>query len=258
MKLSSRTIGDQCSNLVILHGLFGSGDNWQTHAKYLSQWFRVTLMDQRNHGHSEHDSAMNYDLMAQDVQETMQYLGIHKAHVLGHSMGGKTAMHLAQKFPEIIDHLMVIDMGVKAYPPHHGPIFNAIHAVDIENCPSRKEAETRIAPFIPDFSTQQFLLKNMYWIAEGKLAWRFNASVLEQSIENILAALPVGTTDHTSLFLTGGKSNYVTPEDHAEIKSHFPQAQFACIAGAGHWVHAEAPQEFLQMILSFLQVVKTD
>jgi pimeloyl-ACP methyl ester carboxylesterase len=258
MILSSRTIGDQGSDLIILHGLFGSGDNWQTHAKYLSQWFKVTLMDQRNHGHSGHDPEMNYELMAQDVHETMQSLGIKIAHLLGHSMGGKTAMHFSQKFPHLVDHLMVIDMGVKAYPPHHGPIFNAIQAVDIENCPSRKEAEMRIAPFIPDFSTQQFLLKNMYWIEEGKLAWRFNAPVLETSIDNILAALPEGTTSNETLFLTGGKSNYVVAEDHASIKTYFPHVQFACIEKAGHWVHAEAPQEFLQMILSFLQVVKTD
>jgi esterase len=258
MKLYSRTIGEMGEDLIILHGLFGSGDNWQTHAKYLSQWFKVTLIDQRNHGHSGHSDEMNYSVMSEDVNETMESLGIERAHVLGHSMGGKTAMYFAQAYPEKVVKLMVIDMGIKAYPPHHGPVFDAIHAVDIDNCTSRKEAETRIAPFIPDFSTQQFILKNMYWIEEGRLAWRFNAPVLEQSINHILAALPNQPIQLPALFLAGGRSNYILPSDHSSILIQFPLAKFQSIDNAGHWVHAEAPQEFLQMILSFLEVVKTD
>jgi pimeloyl-ACP methyl ester carboxylesterase len=258
MRLYSRTIGDTGDDLIILHGLFGSGDNWQTHAKYLSQWFKVTLIDQRNHGHSGHSDEMNYSVMSEDVNETMESLGIERACILGHSMGGKTAMYFAQAYPEKVIKLMIIDMGIKAYPPHHGPVFDAIHAVDIDNCTSRKDAETRIAPFIPDFSTQQFILKNMYWIEEGKLAWRFNATALEQSINHILAALPNHSVLLPALFLAGGKSNYILPADHSSILIQFPLAKFQSIQNAGHWVHAEAPQEFLQMILSFLEVVKTD
>jgi pimeloyl-ACP methyl ester carboxylesterase len=258
MRLYSRTIGETGGDLIILHGLFGSGDNWQTHAKYLSQWFKVTLIDQRNHGHSGHSDEMNYSVMSEDVNETMESLGIERAYILGHSMGGKTAMYFAQAYPEKVVKLMVIDMGIKAYPPHHGPVFDAIHAVDIEHCTSRKEAETRIAPFIPDFSTQQFILKNMYWIEEGRLAWRFNAPVLEQSINQILAALPYQSVQLPALFLAGGRSNYILPTDHSSILIQFPMAKFQSIENAGHWVHAEAPQEFLQMILSFLEVVKTD
>ena len=258
MRLYSRTIGETGGDLIILHGLFGSGDNWQTHAKYLSQWFKVTLIDQRNHGHSGHSDEMNYSVMSEDVNETMESLGIERAYVLGHSMGGKTAMYFAQAYPEKVVKLMVIDMGIKAYPPHHGPVFDAIHAVDIERCTSRKEAETRIAPFIPDFSTQQFILKNMYWIDEGKLAWRFNALVLEECIEQILSALPHLNVPIHTLFLAGGKSNYVLATDHSSILNLFPKATFQTIEKAGHWVHAEAPQEFLQLILSFMEVVKTD
>lgn len=153
---------------------------------------------------------------------------------------------------------MVIDMGIKAYPPHHGPIFSAIHAVDIQHCPSRKEAELRISPFIPDVSTQQFILKNMYWIEEGKLAWRFNASVLEGNINNILQSVPQVIVELETLFLRGGQSNYIIAEDYPTILNWFPIASFQSIEKAGHWVHAEAPQEFLTMVLEFLQVVKTD
>jgi len=167
-------------------------------------------------------------------------------------------MHFAQSYPEKVIQLMVIDMGIKAYPPHHGPVFDAIHAVDIDHCASRKEAEARIAPFIPDFSTQQFILKNMYWIEEGKLAWRFNALVLEECIAQILSALPQLSVPIPTLFLAGGKSNYVLATDHSSILNLFPKATFQTIEKAGHWVHAEAPQEFLQLILSFMEVVKTE
>jgi esterase len=258
MKLYARTIGETGEDLIILHGLFGSGDNWQTHAKYLSQWFKVTLIDQRNHGHSPHSEEMNYSVMSEDLNDTIDSLGIQRAYILGHSMGGKTAMHFAQSYPEKVIQLMVIDMGIKAYPPHHGPIFDAINAVDIDHCTSRKEAETRIAPFIPDFSTQQFILKNMYWKEEGKLAWRFNAMVLEQYIGNILSALPQIPVPVDALFLAGGKSNYVLETDHSSILNLFPKATFQTIEKAGHWVHAEAPQEFLQLILSYMEVDKTD
>lgn len=258
MKLYHRTIGEIGDDLIILHGLFGSGDNWQTHARFLSQWYKVTLIDQRNHGHSGHSDEMDYPLMANDLAETMEAIGISKAHLMGHSMGGKTAMYFAQIYPDKVNKLMVIDMGVKAYPPHHGPIFNAIHSVDIQNCPSRKEAELRISPFIPDVSTQQFILKNMYWIEEGKLAWRFNAPVLEEKINSILQAVPLKTVDLATLFLRGGKSNYIMVEDYSSITNLFPKAIFQTIEKAGHWVHAEAPQEFLENILDFLEVVKTD
>jgi pimeloyl-ACP methyl ester carboxylesterase len=256
MILFHRLIGDSVEKpyLVVLHGLFGSGDNWQTHAKFLSQWFQVILVDQRNHGHSGHHDAMSYDLMCNDLAETLESIGVEKAHFLGHSMGGKTVMHFAQNFPDKVITLMVIDMGIKAYPPHHDIIFKGLHAVDVQNCTSRKEAESRIQPFIPDVSTQQFLLKSLYWIEEGKLAWRFNVPVLETNIAAILAALPNREFSGATMFLTGGKSNYVVPNDHAAIQHLFPNVHFVEIPNAGHWVHAEAPKEFLQAIINFLNL----
>ncbi len=258
MILFHRVLGEsEQPKLVILHGLFGSGDNWQTHAKFLSQWFQVFLIDQRNHGHSEHAERMDYEAMTDDFYETLEHLKLSQIHLMGHSMGGKTAMNFALQYPERILSLMVIDMGIKAYPRHHDIIFQGLHAVDVEHCASRKEAENRIQPFIPDLSTQQFLLKSLYWIEEGKLAWRFNVPVLEKNIENILKSithfLPF---EGRTLFLTGGKSSYVLPSDYSEIQILFPQVQFEVIDNAGHWVHAEAPQAFLNSITSFLNIDK--
>jgi pimeloyl-ACP methyl ester carboxylesterase len=256
MILFHRLISDSAEKpyLVILHGLFGSGDNWQTHAKYLSQWFQVVLIDQRNHGHSPHAPDMSYSLMCQDLSETLESLEIAKAHFIGHSMGGKTVMHFAQNFQHKVETLMVIDMGIKGYPPHHDIIFKGLHAVDVQTCSSRKEAENRIQPHIPDASTQQFLLKSLYWIEDGKLAWRFNIPALENNIEMILQALPEVPFLGPTLFLTGKKSSYVLEADHLAIQSVFPHVTFTEIPNAGHWVHAEAPKEFLQSIIIFLKL----
>ncbi len=256
MILFHRLISDSSDKpfLIILHGLFGSGDNWQTHAKYLSTWFQVVLIDQRNHGHSPHHDDISYPLMCQDLTDTLNELNIEKAHFLGHSMGGKTVMTFAQNFPHRVESLMVIDMGIKSYPPHHDIIFKGLHAVDVDSCSSRKEAEQRILPFIPDASTQQFLLKSLYWIEEGKLAWRFNIPALEKSIDLILASLPDKVFNGPTLFLTGGKSSYVLASDHSSIKSVFPGVIFIEIPHAGHWVHAEAPKEFLDALINFLNL----
>lgn len=256
MILFHRLISDSPEKpyLVILHGLFGSGDNWQTHAKFLSQWFQVVLIDQRNHGHSPHSEEISYPLMCQDLSETLDSLQIEKAHFLGHSMGGKTVMKFAQNYQNKVESLMVIDMGIKGYPPHHDIIFKGLHAVDVESCSSRKEAEQRIQPFIPDASTQQFLLKSLYWVEEGKLAWRFNIPALENNIAMILQELSKKPFSGPTLFLTGGKSSYVLASDHDEIRSVFPDVMFVEIPNAGHWVHAETPKEFLQAIINFLNL----
>lgn len=256
MILFHRLISDDSNKpfLVILHGLFGSGDNWQTHAKFLSQWFQIVLIDQRNHGHSRHDSEMNYLAMSQDLKDTLDHLNILSAHFLGHSMGGKTVMHHAQLFPQSVQSLMVIDMGIKSYPRHHDIIFQGLHAVDVGHCSSRKEAESRISPFIPDASTQQFLLKSLYWKEEGTLDWRFNIEALEHHIDEILKALPDKIYSGKTLFLTGGKSSYVLPQDHDSIRNLFPSAEFIEIEEAGHWVHAETPKEFLSALTKFFNL----
>lgn len=252
MILFHRQIGEHGKPLVILHGLFGSGDNWQTHAKNWSTQFQVFIIDNRNHGHSPHEEEMNYDLMALDLKETLDKLNLASIYLLGHSMGGKMAMRFAQLFPETVEKLIVVDMGVKAYPPHHQIIFEGLEAVSVSDCPSRKEAESRLARFVSEISTQQFLLKNLYWKTETTLAWRFHLNALKTNISHILSALPLVTCSVESLFLYGGKSNYVLATDIEQIREIFPNVELACIENAGHWVHVESPTLFSQSVLNFL------
>jgi esterase len=236
---------------VILHGLFGSADNWQTHANHLGTYFRVIAMDLRNHGHSPWDDQVTYQLMAEDVLETVHQLGIEHFMLLGHSMGGKVAMHMAQQHPQCIEKLIVVDMGIKSYPPHHRHILEAIRAVHPENMHSRGEAMHILKQHIESEGVLQFLLKNLYWKEKGKLAWRMNVDALEEHMHDILSALPDGDVYVPVLFIRGELSNYITDEDISDIESQFHDSDFATIPNAGHWVHAEAPEAFLHAVLSY-------
>lgn len=250
MKLYHRQLG-QGKPLVILHGLFGFSDNWQTHAKKLAEYYQVTLVDLRNHGHSPWSSAFSYALMVQDLHELFEDLQIQKPILLGHSMGGKLAMHFDQQFPGLIEKLIIVDMGVKEYPPHHTHILAAIHAIDLNQISARSEAETILKSFIDADGIRQFLLKNLYWEQKGKLAWRVNFPVLESSMPEILAALPTFESFTPTLFIRGLLSNYILDGDISQLESYFPDSQFVSIPNAGHWVHAEAPEVFLDEVLSF-------
>jgi esterase len=250
MKLSYRQLG-QGKPLVILHGLFGSADNWQTHAKKLAEYFEVTLVDLRNHGHSPWSAEFSYALMVQDLHALVLDLQIQQPILLGHSMGGKLAMHYDQTYPNSIDKLLVVDMGVKAYPPHHAHILSAIHAIDLTKISARAEVETILKTFVDSEGVRQFLLKNLYWEEKGKLAWRVNFPVLEASMPEILSALPERESFTNTLFIRGLLSNYIIDDDIETLESYFPDMQLVSIANAGHWVHAEAPDAFLDAVLSF-------
>ncbi|MEY4991341.1 MAG: hypothetical protein RI948_207 [Bacteroidota bacterium] len=250
MKLFYRQLG-QGKPLVILHGLFGFSDNWQTHAKKLAAYYEVTLVDLRNHGHSGWSDEFSYALMVQDLHELLTDLGIQKPILLGHSMGGKLAMHFDQTYPNSIEKLLVVDMGVKAYPPHHAHILAAIHAIDLTKMSARSEAETILKTFVESEGIRQFLLKNLYWEEKGKLAWRVNFPVLEASMTEILSALPAQESFTPTLFIRGLLSNYILDDDIPVLESYFPDSQLASIPNAGHWVHAEAPEAFLDAVLSF-------
>lgn len=251
MELFHRKMG-QGQPLFILHGLFGSSDNWQTHAKVLSENYTVYLVDQRNHGRSPHSDDFNYDLLAQDLMELVAHTGERDIFLIGHSMGGKTVLHFAQQYPYLVQKMVVADMGVKGYPPHHDLIFKALFAADIENCPSRKEAEERMSPFVDESSTLQFLLKNLYWKEEGKLAWRFNLPVLHAKIGDIIGPIPPDKVEVDTLFLRGGLSNYVKDADWENISKQVPQAKLETMDGVGHWLHAEAPAQFLEHVHRYL------
>lgn len=252
MKLHYRIMGEG-KPLIILHGLFGSSDNWQTHAKRWSEQFQVILVDQRNHGHSPHDAEMNYDVMAADLFELIAHEGLREVNILGHSMGGKTVMRFAQQNDFLVDKMIVADMGIKQYRPHHDLIFQGLFHVDVEHVKSRKEAEERLSEFVTESSTIQFLLKNLYWKTPEQLAWRFNLPVLHEKIQDILSALPNERVNAKTLFIVGGKSGYVPASDFESIQAMIPQARFTVFENAGHWVHAEAPTDFTQAVIDFLQ-----
>ncbi len=239
--------------LLIVHGLFGSLDNWQTHAKTLSEYYQVILVDARNHGHSPHTDAHDYDLMSDDLRLLIENLGLSRVSLIGHSMGGKAVMRFAQRFPQHVHKLIVVDMGIKAYPMHHDVIIAGLHAVDFERLTSRGAVDKILEGYISDFSVRQFLMKNLYWIEPGKrLAWRMNLPVLEKEMPKILTALPHESVDADTLFLYGTLSNYVLESDMPEIEELFPSATFEAVENAGHWVHAEKPQEFLDSVLRFM------
>jgi len=259
MKLHYRTFGEG-QPLVILHGLFGTSDNWQTLGKgfadpstALGMGLKVYLVDQRNHGHSPHSDEMDYFAMANDVKELFETENISKAVLLGHSLCGKTAMFFAQENPQLLDKLIVADMGAKKYPPHHQLIFDALLSVDLDKVKTRKEVEAIITEKIPDKSTAQFLMKNLYWSDREKLEWRMNLPVLYRDIEQILEAVPNKICQVNTLFIRGEKSNYILEEDWTDIQQIFPNSRLETLVGAGHWVHAEKPKEFFDLVLGFIR-----
>ncbi len=250
MKLQTREFGDG-KPMMILHGLFGYSDNWQTHAKKLSEYYRVILVDLRNHGHSDWSNEFSYDLMAEDIWELVQELKLEDLILVGHSMGGKVAIRFAQEHQEVLEKLVVVDMGTKEYPMHHEHILAGIHSVDVDSIKVRSEAETQMRKHIDSEGTLQFLLKNLYWKEKGKLAWRMNTAVLEREMPEILKALPEEEVRIPTLFIRGELSNYILDDDFASLENQFLDSLFVTIEGAGHWVHAEAPEEFLDALLSF-------
>ena len=238
--------------VVILHGLFGFSDNWKSQAKVLANYFRVIVVDLRNHGRSAWDDSHSYDSMVQDVIETMDFLRLSKFHVIGHSMGGKVAMHLAQSHPERLLKTVIVDMGVKSYPMHHQDLIEAIKGVPVEKITARSQVNTFLINKIPEEGVRQFLLKNLYWIERGKLAWRMNIDVLEADMYLILDALPEREVLGPTLFIKGANSSYILDEDVDAIENIFLDSEIVTITGAGHWVHADSFDEFLERTLAFL------
>jgi esterase len=254
MKLHFRELGEG-EPLIILHGLFGSSDNWQTLAKKWAENFRIILVDQRNHGHSPKSDAFSYELMRHDLEKLVDDLQLTYFNLMGHSMGGKTAMHYAIHNPEKIKKMMVVDIGPKQYPSHHDIILEGLNAIDLTVVKSRKEAEDILGNYIQDFSVKQFLLKNLYWEIPGEqMAWRINIPVIQREIKNILQEVPSQTCDVQTLFVRGEKSNYILESDFENIKQQFTNSEILTIHDAGHWIHAEKPQEFYTTVLNYFNV----
>ncbi len=239
--------------LIIMHGLFGISDNWNTLAKKYGEHFTTYSLDLRNHGQSPHSDVWNYEVMADDVAELMDAENISSAYIMGHSMGGKVAMFMAGKYAKKIDKLIVCDIAPKYYPPHHNEIIATLNGLDLNTTTSRKDAEAYMELKIPDYGVRQFLLKNLYWNEEKKLAWRFNLPVITEQLNNVGELLPNDIFyEGPTLFIRGGNSRYILDSDIDLILEHFPNSQLSTIEGAGHWVHAEKPLEYLKVSLEFL------
>jgi len=239
--------------LLILHGLFGSLENWRILSKVFSQSYHVFALDQRNHGHSPHSDVFNYRVMAEDLKEFLQYQGLSSTHLIGHSLGGKTAMQFALTYPEKVDTLIVVDIAPKAYPPGHDDIFAALFSLDAQDFRSRQEADAALAKHLPDLALRQFLLKNLERTATGGFRWRINLEAIHTNYPKILKSVEgPGQFPHPTLFIKGGNSQYIDSADMPTIRTIFPQAQLVTIPDAGHWLHAEAPQAFAELVLNFL------
>lgn len=239
--------------LIILHGLFGMLDNWNSFAQELKDEFHIFLVDQRNHGRSFHDDEMNYKVMAEDLSAFMEEHDIEKAHIMGHSMGGKTAMSFAGRFPQKVKKLIVVDIAPKEYQPGHEEIFKALRSLPVGEIDQRKDAREHLSQYIKDEGVRLFLLKNLKRNKEGSYEWRMNLKGIYQNYENILSALPESIHfEGPTLFVSGEKSDYIQSDDKELIRVHFPTAKIEVINEAGHWVHADRQAELLDVVRSFL------
>lgn len=239
--------------LVILHGLFGSGDNWRSLAqKYLEPHFKVYLVDQRNHGQSFHHEAHRYEELAKDVIELLETLNLSQVTLLGHSMGGKTAMRVAEIAPEIIERLVVADISPRGYAHSHTQIIEAMKALPVNEAKSRKDLESFMEARLPDPVLRGFLLKSVERLDAGGYRWRINIEAIERDYEHIVGwnnfQTPVATP---TLFIAGGASHYVQASDHEIIRAQFETVKIITIPKAGHWLHYQAPKPFADEVLAF-------
>ena len=255
MLLHSNIIGEG-KPFVILHGFLGMGDNWKTLGKRFSeQGYQVHLVDQRNHGRSFHCETFNYNLMVEDLKSYCEHHNLTDLVLLGHSMGGKTAMQFSTMYPEMISKLIVADISPKAYPLHHQDILKALSALDFSIVKTRKVADDVLSKYIREPGIRQFLAKNLYWKFQDELALRINLPVLIKNIEEVGKALGqeavfIGDT----LFLKGVNSGYIGIGDSDLIGKHFPQTTIKTISNAGHWLHAEKPIDFYNEVINFISL----
>ena len=241
--------------IVILHGLLGSSDNWGSIGKELSspadpsiEAFNVYLVDLRDHGRSPHTDRIDHPTMAADVHDLVQREKLEKIILIGHSMGGKAAMVFAQRWPQLVQRLVVVDIGPRENESSHDHIFEALTTADLSPGRTRKEVEDHVSSHVKEPGVVQFLLKSLYWNDRQQLAWRMNVELLNKEFPNILAAIGPERVDVPTLFIRGGQSNYIQREDLPAIKEQFPNSRVETVPYAGYWVHAQAPEEVIAMI----------
>lgn len=252
--LHSQIIGEGGIPFIILHGFLGMSDNWRSLGlRYAEAGYEVHLIDQRNHGHSFHSPDFNYSLMVADLLAYAEGHHLKAFHLMGHSMGGKTAMLFATEHPDKVLSLIVADMSPKFFPPHHQQILQGLASLDFDQIHSRAEADKALTPYVSEPGVRQFLLKNLYWESKDRLGLRLNLPALIENESEIGAELPDSNVyEGKTLFLKGEFSEYVMPEDEALIYTHFPHAIIDTISQAGHWLHAQNPTQFYQKTINFL------
>jgi esterase len=255
MKLFFRRYGEG-RPLIILHGLFGQCDNWNTLAKrYSDNGFEVYTVDQRNHGLSPHNSEWNYTCMADDLMQLISDEHIVKPIIMGHSMGGKTCMFFESKYSGIASALIISDIAPRKYFSNNIEVLEALNSIDLNQIQSRKEAEVVLEKFGLNFGTRQFLLKNLYRTetSETTFGWRFNLNVISSNFNNVSEAVPNMRSETPVLFLKGESSDYISSEDEIEISDKFLNSRIEVIKGSGHWIHAEQPEEYFKRTFSFME-----
>ena len=245
--------GEQGPPLIILHGLFGSARNWQGIAKQLSNHFSVFTVDLRNHGSSAHSEQMSYHDMAADIAQFMQQQDLPKAHILGHSMGGKVAMTLALSQPGLIDKLMIVDIAPVVYRHGFGNILTALKAVPLTTLSSRQQADSVLADYIEEAGLRQFLLQNLVPVKAAGYQWRIDIDSIEKNLSHIIGfEEAIGTYLGDALFIGGAASTYLSAGPQKEALRYFPNANIKMIPKVGHWPHVESPKVFLDHIYSFI------
>lgn len=252
MRLNFHVQGDGVP-LIILHGFLGASDNWRAMSKRLAAQCKVYSLDLRNHGASPHSPVMDYAAMADDVREFFASENIDRAHLLGHSMGGKVAMQFALDNASYIDGLVVVDIAPKAYPPKHKPLLAALKALELANCKTYSDADRALAGNIPEPQVRQFLITNLARGTDALFYWRIG---LEEIIANYDALSEAVSADSNvatrTCFIRAGRSDFIADNDIPEIRERFPNALVVTIADAGHWVHIDAADEFFRIVSGFL------
>ncbi len=254
MKLNFKIYGEGFP-ILIMHGLLGSLDNWQSVAKSLAEENMIITIDLRNHGRSMHSPVFNYQAMVDDVLAFLEEQHIFRTHVLGHSMGGKVAMYFALQNADFVEKLIVADIAPIQYIAHHEDVFKGLSAVPLPSIQSRQEAETILAAYLKEESVIQFLMKGLYRKDDNQFSWRFNLNDIIINYENILSfeSKDGAIFEGQTLFIRGEKSNYIQDKDRSQMLKMFPNMQLETILGAGHWLHAEKPKEFIDLVKEFLK-----
>ncbi|XP_034940079.1 protein ABHD11-like [Chelonus insularis] len=259
---------NELSPVIIMHGLFGSKNNWNSLAKAINQQTnrQVITVDARNHGESPHSSEMTYTSMAEDVNQLIHTIGVDKSILIGHSMGGAVMMCTALNHPNLTDKLIIVDMSpIKTSPSLYEmtKIIDALQRIKFENyhtlSEARKSTDKLLSSTIESVSLRQFLLTNISEITPGQYKWRVNLPVIAENFSTNIAVFPQlipklknQSFDGKTLFIAGGNSDYIRVEDEENIKKLFSNAKIHYIANAGHWVQSDNPTEFLKVACSFI------